>query len=197
MNIVVKYLHFIILAYCLMIGFEYQEEMSLKVNQVSEELLILEGKLERSERDLSKVKKFQENLEESKKRVNEVVAEIEKMQRQLPSDIQDTVVTGKLSDFANDLKMLNPSSAPKLEVDNKFYISKEYSFSAQATFLQVLIFFEKLENLSKSDRILNVKRLKMINAKNADPRSRFKILDFDTTVEAYRYNNAYDPTQDI
>lgn len=197
LDLIVKNLHVLFILYAGWSAMGYQERISQMYQSTKNQLVSSEAKLNKAQRDLVNVKKFQENLEESKRKVKEVVAKIAEMQRQLPSDIQDTVVTGKLTDFATELKMVNPSSNPKLEVNNKFYFSKEYNFDAQGTYLQAMIFFEKLENLSKSDRILNVKYVKMKNSEDADPRSRFKILDITTTIEAYRYNNSYDPTKDI
>jgi Tfp pilus assembly protein PilO len=197
MDILTKSAHLLFIFYALFIGMEYQGKISQQSLDVETALNVAEAKIKKSQRNLVAVKKFRENLEDSKKRVKEVVAKIEEMQRQLPSDIQDTVVTGTITEFANDLKMIKPSAAPKGEIDHKFYISKEYQFSTQGTFLQSLIFFEKLENLAKSDRILNVKYVRMVNSETADPRSRFKILELTTTLEAYRYNNSYDPTKDI
>lgn len=197
MNILIKNLHVLFMLYAGYLAFDYQTVQEEKLVSVTEQLSSIEDRLAKTNKELLAVRKFQENLEDSKKRVKEVVAKIEEMQRQLPSDIQDTVVTGKVTEFATELRMVAPSSVPKLEVNNKFYFSKEYAFEAQGTFLQTLIFFEKLEQLSKTDRILNVKKVSMKVAENADPRSRFKILDFTTIVEAYRYNTAYDPTKDI
>lgn len=197
MDALVKNLHVFIILYALYNVFTYYEIMDEKLVQSKDSLVVSERKLTKVKRDLVAVRKFQENLEESKKRVREVVAKIEEMQKQLPSDIQDTEVTGRVTEFANDLKMVAPSASPKEEKNNKFYFSKDYEFSAQGTYLQSLIFFEKLENLAKSDRILNVKYVKMVNSENADPRSRFKILKIETMLEAYRYNTSYDPTKDI
>ena len=197
MNMLIKNLHIFILLYVLYIGFEFQTELDLKLTQAKSTLTAAEVKLEKTNRDLKSVLKFQENLDESKKRITEVVNRIAEMQRQLPSDIKDIEVTGKITSFANDLKMVNPNVTPKAEVNNKFYISKEYNFDSQGTYLQALVFFEKLEKMAMSDRILNVKYIKFKQSENSDPRSRFKILDITTTLEAYKYNTAYDPTKDI
>ena len=55
---------------------------------------------------------------------------------------------------------------------------------------------QKLENLAKKGRILNVKYVKIKQSAEADPRSRFKILELNTIVEAYRYNHNF-KTEDI
>lgn len=196
-DLIVKNLHVLLILYAGYGAMEHHESKTQKLQVIKQNLEVADAKLRKRMRELKAVKKFQENLDESKRKVKEIIAKIEEMQRQLPSDIQDTEVSGKLADFATQLKMISPSLTPKNEVDNKFYYSKEYNFDSQGTYLQTLIFFEKLEMMAKSDRILNVKYVKMKNSEDADPRSRFKILDVTTTVEAYRYNNQYDPAKDI
>lgn len=191
------YLHILLLAWAFYSGYEVYNENSVKIEGVKERNQIQRAKLKKTERQLKQVKKFQENLEESKSRVKEVVEKISEMQKQLPSDIKDIEVTGKLTDFATMLKMVNPEVTPAVEVNRNFYFSKDYNLDMQGTYLQALIFFEKLENLSKQDRILNVKYLKLSVSESADSRSRFKILDQTTTLEAYRYNEYYDATKDI
>ena len=186
-----------LLAWAFYSGYEVYNENSVKIEGVKERNQIQRAKLKKTERQLKQVKKFQENLEESKSRVKEVVEKISEMQKQLPSDIKDIEVTGKLTDFATMLKMVNPEVTPAVEVNRNFYFSKDYNLDMQGTYLQALIFFEKLENLSKQDRILNVKYLKLSVSESADSRSRFKILDQTTTLEAYRYNEYYDATKDI
>lgn len=197
MNLLLPYLHILLLAWAFYSGYEVYNENSVKIEGVKERNQIQRAKLKKTERQLKQVKKFQENLEESKSRVKEVVEKISEMQKQLPSDIKDIEVTGKLTDFATMLKMVNPEVTPAVEVNRNFYFSKDYNLDMQGTYLQALIFFEKLENLSKQDRILNVKYLKLSVSESADSRSRFKILDQTTTLEAYRYNEYYDATKDI
>ena len=197
MNLLLPYLHILLLAWAFYSGYEVYNENSVKIEGVKERNQIQRAKLKKTERQLKQVKKFQENLEESKSRVKEVVEKISEMQKQLPSDIKDIEVTGNLTDFATMLKMVNPEVTPAVEVNRNFYFSKDYNLDMQGTYLQALIFFEKLENLSKQDRILNVKYLKLSVSESADSRSRFKILDQTTTVEAYRYNEYYDATKDI
>lgn len=193
---ITKNIHFLLLAYALFLGYEHSDMLTSKILAADSELEVQQIKLRKKQKELKGVKKFEANLDQSKKRVQEVLKKIETIQEQLPSDIRDTEVSGKLTEFAMDLKMKNPSPSPKLEVDNKFYISKEYNFDAEGTFLQFLIFYEKLDNLSKGGRILNVKYLRMKPLDKEQSRngaSRFKILSLSTTLEAYRYNKNYNP----
>ena len=155
----------------------------------------LPPKFKRAQKELEEVKRFAENLEESKKIVKDVVARIETVQKQLPPDIIDTEVNETLSKIATGLKMKDPTPSAKTEVVNDFYISKDFNFDVKGTFLQGLIFFGELNKLSNNGRILNVKYLRFSESDEGDPRSRFKILNLNTTLEAFKYNPSYKPDQ--
>ena len=129
----------------------------------------------------------QKNLTKSKERVKEVVKQIEKVQKQLPTDVNDTQVQSIIGDIANNLKIKDPSPTPEEETNNGFYFAKEYKFSAYGTFIQFLIFFE---NLEKTERILNIKSLK-ITFDQEKTRGRFPIVNLDTVIESFRYNQSY------
>ena len=182
-------IHLIFLVYALMLGMDSYDQMNVKFESAKAALESTNIKLNKIKRDLNKLKNFDSNLVDSKSRVREVVKRIEKAQKQLPSEINDADVSGKLTQFSDDLKMLDPSPVPRIEQDFKFYISKDYNFDAKGTFLQFLIFFENLERLGDDGRILNVKYVRITESNTGDDRSRFKILNLSTTVEAYRYNN--------
>ena len=191
----VKYFWVFILAYA---GFLAMERWELKEQELLSQKSLndaLPPKFKRAKKELEDVKRFAENLEESRQAVAEVVARIETVQKQLPPDIIDTKVNETLSNLAMGLKMKDPTPSAKNEVVKDFYISKDFNFDVKGTFLQGLIFFGELDKLSKGGRILNVKYLRFSESEDGDPRSRFKILNLSTTLEAFKYNPNYKPDQ--
>jgi Tfp pilus assembly protein PilO len=190
-DILTKNIHMFLILYTAYNIFTIYEEKSLLVENKTSNLAGSERKLKKSKKELAKIDQFNKDLEASRERVKEVVKEIKKVQRQLPSEINDTEVQGILTDISNDLKMSGPETKPLEEIAHGFYYSKEYIFDAKGTFLQYLIFYEKLENLSKAGRILNVKYLRISQDKNSDKRSRFRTLRLTTNVESFRYNPNY------
>jgi len=190
MDLLAKNLHFIFLAYALWIGNEYYVVQSEALVEAEARKISIESKLSKVEKQLEKVKSFEEDMEQSQKRVQDVVEKIKTIQTQLPSEILDTEINGRFTDYSDQLKMVKANPSPGAEKNNNFYISKEYNFDAQGTFLQFLIFFEKLSN---SERILNVKYLRIKTSEDGDKRSRFQLVDLTTTVEAYKYNADYNP----
>ncbi len=183
----VKNIHYFLLLYAVFIGFTAFEDLTLKLENTQSEYESTEVQLTKVRRTLRQVKQFEKNLQDSKNRVSEIIKKIETIQKQLPPTINDAQVSGTLTQFADELRMKDPSPTPKQEVDYQFYASKNYIFDVKGTFLQFLIFYEKLEKLASEGRILNVQYLRMKVADDADDRSRFQILNLSTTVEAYRY----------
>lgn len=194
-DILTKNIHIFLFLYTAYNIFTIYEEKSVELLTKGKQLVSAERKLKNSKKDLAKIDQFNKDLEASRERVKEVVKEIKKVQLQLPSEINDTEVQGILTDISSDLKMASPETKPREEIPHGFYFSKEYIFDAKGTFLQYLIFFEKLEKLSKSGRILNVKYLRISEDKKSDKRSRFRTLKLTTNVESFRYNPSYKADQ--
>lgn len=184
---IIKNFHWIIILYTIFGLYTIYEEKSELLTQAESLPPTVEIKIERAKNKIKKIERFKQNLTKSKERVEEVVRQIEKVQKQLPSNVNDTEVQTLIGDIASKLKMRDPQPAPADEVNNGFYFAKDYNFTGQGTFLQFLIFFE---NLEKAERILNIKNLSMKLDPN-EAKSRFPILTLETTIESYRYNSAY------
>lgn len=192
MDILVKNFHLLILFYALFGAFEYYEAQEAKLTEAQSFKDSSEAKLLRSKRELSKVKQYREDLEASEKRVTEVVSKLEELTRQLPPNINDTEISTILEKYSSKLKMIDLGFSPGKEEAREFYFAKDYFVDVKGTYLQFLIFYEKLENLARNGRILNVKYLRMKKSETGDKRSRFQILDLTTTFEAYRSNSKFD-----
>jgi Tfp pilus assembly protein PilO len=184
---IVKNFHWFIIMYALWGLYTIYEEKQLEIEAGIAAIPPVEEKILKAKRKIADIEKFKQNLSQSKERVEEVVKQIEKVQKQLPSDVNDTEVQELIGGIATKLRIKEPAPNPGKEANNGFYFTKEYEFSGQGTFIQFLIFFE---NLDKAERILNVQKVKL----NLDPnsmKSRFPIVNINTTIESYRYNTSY------
>lgn len=190
-DLLLKNIHTFIILYTIYNLYEIYELKDAAIISEQNTLVQADSKLKKSKASLDEVDRFNKNLEESRKRVQVVVENIKKIQRQLPSEINDAEVQSILSGMAKDLRLKDYDMKPKEEISKGFYFSKDYVFDAKGTFLQGLILFEKLEKLSQTGRILNVKSLRMTLNPDGDKRSRFKVLNLSTVVESYRYNPNY------
>ena len=166
----VKYAHILII---LKVGFDVfgkfeEHEEIMKTLKSQKPALINQKKTMQKKLELAKT--FQENLEESKERVRQVAEQIEKVKKQLPNTISDTAILDYFNNEAELMNIKNIYLSPMAEEENGFYFSKKYEFKGKATFLQLLVFFERI---SQSERLLNVKTLDM---KTIDDRQkgRFK-----------------------
>ncbi|MBP9673954.1 MAG: type 4a pilus biogenesis protein PilO [Bacteriovoracaceae bacterium] len=158
----------------------YQEKKQAIIGQKP----VLESRLKELEEKNKKVKIFQENLAASQQRVEEVTAQIEQVQRQLPNTISDTEILQLFSREAAELKIKDITQESFREEVRGFYAAKKYKFQGNGTYLQFMIFFE---NLAQSDRLFNVAYLSMKQAL-FQQKGRFQLVNMDSVIETFRYN---------
>lgn len=186
-ELLIKNFHWLIIFYAANNIFMLYQEKNEQYQNVLTQTPVIQAKIQKEQRKLIQIEEFKKNLTETKKRVKEVVKQIEKVQKQLPTDVNDAQVQSLLGDIGSKLRVQNESSSPGQEDNNGFYFAKIYNYKARGTFIQSIIFFE---NLEKAERILNVKAFN-IEAIEDEVRSRFQIVDFEITVESFRYNKNY------
>lgn len=186
-ELLIKNLHLLIFAWAGYGLYGIYEEKIMILEQTTQQTPVIESKIKKATKKLKDITKFKANLAASKERVNEVVKQIEKMQKQLPTDVNDAEVQRIMGNIATDLRIANATSKSNPERVEGFYFAKEYVFNGKGTFLQFLIFFEKL---AKQERILNVKKVSLSQSENS-LRSRFQVLKFETVIESFKYNVSY------
>jgi Tfp pilus assembly protein PilO len=162
------------------------EEHNTAVAQVLEQKPPLEDKIKSLNKKIEEAKIFKANLEVSKKRVQEVAAQIETVQRQLPNQINDTEI---LEFFSSEAKQLNINAGfnPGMEETRDFYIAKKYNIDGKGTYLQFLIYFERIAN---SERLINVQSVKFSTLQEKQ-KGRFQMLTMNAVLEGFRYNSSY------
>lgn len=186
-ELLIKNFHWLIIFYAANNIFMLYEEKAEQLENVLVQTPVIQGKIKKEQQKLVQIEEFKKNLSETKKRVKEVVSQIEKVQKQLPSDVNDAQVQSLLSDIGEKLRVQDENQTPGQEDNNGFYFAKIYEYKARGTFIQSIIFFE---NLEKAERILNVKSFN-IEAIQEEVRSRFQIVDFRIVIESFRYNKSY------
>ncbi|MGK0367467.1 MAG: Tfp pilus assembly protein PilO, partial [Thermoproteota archaeon] len=186
-NMFLRLLPYMIMGYAswsfLMYFEEHQEKLESRISRIEG----ITSKITISERKIKKIQQFRKNLEESKLRIKEVSGQIAKVQKQLPTNVNDTVVLDFLQNEASFINMKKVELAPLGEKPKGFYISKNYSYKAEGTYLQFLIFFERLAN---SERLFNVKKL-VLRSEGVKQKGRFTLIQCETVLESYKYNEAH------
>ncbi len=183
-----KNFHLIIaVLFLVQIYFDYETHLETK-NTAEQQLNGLKGKILTSKRKLKELKSFVTNLEESKKRVQEVAQQIMTVQRQLPTAISDTEVLDFISQESGKINIKDMVLTPKEEELNGFYFAKKYNFDGQGTFLQFVVLFERIYN---AERLFNIDKVTFSQKGNEFQKGRFHLVEMSTQIESYRYNSDY------
>lgn len=163
------------------------DEHTIAMEEIEIQKPAIQKDITNARRKLGQIDEFRKNVEQSKSRVQEVFSNIERVQRQLPAEINDIEVLDFLSREARMLNIPEIEPNPLAEQPLGFYISKQYGIKAKGTFLQFVVF---LENLGTSERLFNVKSFKITSPKT-DQKGRFQVVNFDGVIDTYKYNSAH------
>lgn len=182
-----KNLHILIILYALYGFWEFWDEHSMNMDQMNAQSQSLDSEISVAQQRLSEVQEFIKKRDEYKLRVEEVAKNIEAVQRQLPANIVDNEI---INFFKGELTALNVKDAdvvPGSENATTYFISKDYKLTAKATFLQMLIFFERIGTAA---RIYNISELSMDVAAGGR-KGRFQVIDGSANIQAYRFNPSF------
>jgi Tfp pilus assembly protein PilO len=137
-----------------------------------------------SEKKIKEIQDFAKKTDEYKVRVEEVAKNIESVQKQLPVETNDPQILGYLQSETSTINIKDAEFSPGKEEKSTYYISKEYKLKGRGTFLQFLIFFERIGN---ADRIYNIKELKLTTPSEFQ-KGRFQIISGEGIIQAFRLN---------
>ena len=137
-----------------------------------------------NENKVKEIQEFIKKADEYKVRVEEVARNIETVQKQLPAETNDNSILSYFKTEIDSLNIKNASFTPGKEEKSTYFISKEYALKAEGTFLQFLIFFERIGN---ADRIYNTKSLKLVN-QSENQKGRFQMIMGEGMIQAFRFN---------
>lgn len=177
-------IHMLILLYGLYGGWVLYDEHTVQLEEIISRGSGLEDEISKAQKKVKEIQEFSKKTDEYKVRVEEVAKNIETVQKQLPAETNDTQIITFFQTEINSLNMRDPSFTPGKEERSTYYISKEYNLNAKGTFLQFLIFFERI---GTADRIYNIRNLRLFNP-NVNQRGRFQIIEGSGTIEAFRFN---------
>ncbi len=180
-------LHYIVILYAAFSTYSMYEEHELELEGLKSQIPALETNIDRRERELEQLKRYFLDIEESRQNIELVAREVERVQQQLPSEISATENMTLIQTIAESLNIQRVTVEPLAEENKGFYIVHRYRMKGEGTFLQYLIFFEKLE---ESQRLLNVGSLS-IKRSDGERRGRFQMVDGEVLIEAYRYNERH------
>jgi len=184
LNKIIASIHWVVVGLGLWnIWFMY-EDHSVQIEEVLSRETQIESEIGEKKKSLEEIKDYVRKADEFKARIEQVAKNIESTQRQLPQETNDDKIISFLKSEMGLLNIKEGSVISNQEQKSTYYISKDFSLKAEGTFLQFLVFFERLK---EQDRIYSIKELKIINS-NDKQKGRFKMLSFQGVMQAYRYN---------
>ena len=183
-NKLISNLHVFIVLWGLYGAWVLYDEHTLRMEGLNNQFPSIEAEIVANQKKVKEIQEFVKKTEESKVRVEEVAKNIESAQKQLPVDINDNQILTVFNIEINSLNIKDPQTTPGVEATSTYFISKEYKIKANGTFLQFMIFFERIGNAT---RIYNVKSLRLVNA-DTNNRGRFQLIACESIIEAFRFN---------
>jgi Tfp pilus assembly protein PilO len=183
-NNLIASFHWFILMYGLYDTYVKYDEHSIQLTEIVERGSGLEEEIARAKKKVKEIKEFAKKTDEYKLRVEEVAKNIETVQKQLPQETNDTQILTFMQSEINSLNIKDANFVPGKEEKAAYFISKDYTLKGKGTFLQFLIF---LERIGKADRIYNIKELKLFSS-NESQKGRFQIISGEGIIQAYRFN---------
>lgn len=183
-NKLIASLHYFIILYGLYGAWVLYDEHDVQMQDIAARGSGLDGEIATAEKKVKEIQEFSRKTDEYKTRVEEVAKNIETVQKQLPAETNDTQILSFFQTEINALNIKDANFTPGKEEKSTYYISKEYNLKAKGTFLQFLIF---LERIGTADRIYNVKELRL-SAPNENQKGRFQIISGEGSIQAFRFN---------
>lgn len=183
-NKFISQMHLFLLLYGLYGGWVMYDEHVVQLEEIISRGTSLDQEIATNQKKVSEIQEFLKKADEYKVRVEEVAKNIETVQKQLPAETNDNQILHFFQTELSSLNLKNPSFSPGNEEKSTYFISKEYSLKAEGTFLQFLIFFERVGN---ADRIYNIKNLKLYNETD-NQKGRFQMIKGEGIIQAFRYN---------
>lgn len=162
----------------------FVEEKMTTLSGLKEEVPMIQAAMGIKRKKLQEISSYKKEIDQAKERVSLAQKEVEKLQRQLPNEISNTENLQLISEIAKGLNIKNVYLTPSVEVNKGAYFTKIYELKGEGTFLQFLIFMEKIAD---NERLLNVDKLKL-SQQTVQQKGRFQIINADIYIEAYRYN---------
>lgn len=183
-NKLILNLHYLIVIYGLYGAWGAYDTHTLRMEELEAQFPVIEAEIATNQKKVKEIQDFVKRAEESKVRVEEVARNIESAQKQLPAEINDTQIITFFNEEFSSLNIKDANMVPGKEQPGTYFISKDYSLKAQGTFLQFLVFFERVGNAA---RIFNVKSLKLTSSTESQ-KGRFQMISGEGVIEAFRFN---------
>jgi Tfp pilus assembly protein PilO len=161
----------------------YQEHEDA-MHQLESSIPQIQGQITRARKEIKQIEGYKRDIKEAKENIELVAREVEKLQKKLPESIKDAENLNLIRNIASEINIKSIFLSPGIEENKGFYFTKRYKVQGTGTYLQFLMFFEKI---GASERLLNIRQVEFKRSEEKQ-RGRFQLTNGTIIVEAYRYN---------
>lgn len=181
---ILKYTWLLVLVYGAFEVKDRFDEEEVKKQAVESKIIALDNNIRSQKKSAKEIEKYKADIEVAKTKIEVIRKEFEEIQKKLPNEINDTENLDLLKSIGDQVRIQDLRLTPSADTDGGYYFSKGYELQGEATFLQFLLFLERVAN---NEQILNVATLELDRG-DKPLRGRFQMIKFTVTIEAYRYN---------
>ena len=154
-----------------------------QIKTISQSRGITTQQIEKQTANQNDATKLSKEIENAKEKIAKINDEITSLQKRLPASISEGEDIQSFQSIAENLNMKDISIVSHSEVLEDFYSVKHYELKAKATYLQFLLFFEKIARLQ---RIFNMRSLQL-TLPEEETRGRFQLVDGTSMITSYQY----------
>lgn len=183
-NIFMRFAHVIPILYCTWVYYERYTVHENEIKRLHSLTTTLKTKKKGVEKKLDDIEEYKKNLSQSQARVDEVKNQIEKTQKLLPFDRNDTQILGYFDRELKKINVKNIDLKAGAVIRKDSHDIKNYEIMGTGTYLQSIIFIERL---SQTERIINVTSFDF-KVNDIEKKSRFQMLDFKVNIQTYAQN---------
>ena len=169
------------------------ETHSETLRTAQDELPAVQAQIAKKQKEKKDLENYFADIQEAKEKIEKVASEIERLQQQFPAEISDTDNLAMISSLAEILNIKQIFLSPGVEEDKGFYFTKLYNVKAAGTYLQLLIFLEKI---GEAKRLLNVHDMKLTKIEKKQ-KGRFQLINVEMNIGVYRYNPNFKESRGI
>ena len=137
-------IHWFIILYAGYNLYNVYEEKEAILQDLKSQVPTVQAQIKSKKKELAKLLAYQEQINQKKKELELAAAEVEKLQKRFPSEVNDPENLAMIKDLSDGLNIKQPDLSSLKEENKGFYFIRKYKFEATATFLQFLILFEKI-----------------------------------------------------
>ena len=183
---IAKNLHFIIIGLAVYFRYVQFGEISTEVNQKNQEIVTLTASKAKKQKDAADLEVYLEDLEENEAELAAMQKEIEEFQKKLPEKIKDIEMLDHFSSEAELLNIKDISLKPlqKTQMPGG-YLANAYAFQGEGTFLQFLVYFERI---GKDPKPIDVGNVTLSLLEGDQKGGRFQLVSLSATITVFSYN---------